>query len=96
MGGVFAQTLGWRAIFWFLTIASGVITTLFLFFFPETLRSIVGDGSIPPPTLNASPIMILQRKRKERELRAAGLEPEEDDVARPPHKPVRFTRPVLS
>lgn len=25
LGGVFAETLGWRSIFWFLTIATGVI-----------------------------------------------------------------------
>lgn len=25
LGGVFAQTLGWRAIFWFLVIATGVV-----------------------------------------------------------------------
>lgn len=25
LGGVFSQTLGWRAIFWFLTIATGVV-----------------------------------------------------------------------
>jgi MFS family permease len=25
LGGVFAQTLGWRAIFWFLAIATGVV-----------------------------------------------------------------------
>lgn len=25
LGGVFAQTLGWRAIFWFLTIFTGVV-----------------------------------------------------------------------
>lgn len=25
LGGIFAQTLGWRAIFWFLVIATAVV-----------------------------------------------------------------------
>ncbi|KAI1267063.1 MFS general substrate transporter [Xylariaceae sp. FL1019] len=51
LGGIISQYLGWRWIFWFLTILSGTVTVLFLFFLPETCRLIVGDGSIRPPTL---------------------------------------------
>jgi hypothetical protein len=68
-----------------LQVLSVVILTASVF--PETLRSIVGDGSIPPPTLNSSPIMIVQRRRMERQLSAAGLASE--PVDRPPHKKVR-------
>ncbi|KAI0150766.1 MFS general substrate transporter [Xylariaceae sp. FL1272] len=50
IGGIVAQYLGWRWIFWVLTILSGATTVLFLFFLPETCRLIVGDGSIRPPT----------------------------------------------
>ncbi|WVQ62802.1 uncharacterized protein L199_000950 [Kwoniella botswanensis] len=48
LGGVFADTLGWRSIFWFLTIYSGVYLIILILFLPETLRSIVGNGSIQP------------------------------------------------
>ena len=40
LGGIFSGTLGWRAIFWFLAIYSSI-------FLPETLRSLVGNSSVP-------------------------------------------------
>lgn len=49
-------------------------------FYPETLRSIVGDGSLPPPALNASPIALWHMHQQ----RKAGIESE--PVERPPHK----------
>lgn len=87
LGGIFAETLGWRAIFWFLTIAVGVVLVPLVFIFPETLRSLVGDGSIPPPALCASPGMLIQRRKMQRELKEKGLE--KTHVDRPPKKPVR-------
>ncbi|CAG8071320.1 unnamed protein product [Penicillium salamii] len=52
IGGLLAQYLGWRAIFWFLTIFAGAFLVPFLVFFPETARSIVGDGSLSPQEWN--------------------------------------------
>lgn len=49
LGGVFSDTLGWRAIFWFLAIYAGVFLCFVILFVPETLRLIVGDGSRRPP-----------------------------------------------
>ncbi|KAK0718577.1 major facilitator superfamily domain-containing protein [Lasiosphaeria miniovina] len=46
LGGVIAQYLGWRWIFYMLAIAAGVTLTAMAFFFPETCRHIVGDGSV--------------------------------------------------
>ncbi|KAF5313949.1 hypothetical protein D9758_018685 [Tetrapyrgos nigripes] len=48
IGGALAGSLGWRSIFWFLVIAAGIACIFVLLFLPETLRSIVGDGSIKP------------------------------------------------
>ncbi len=45
LGGVLAQRLGWRWIFWLLTMLSGLTLLSFLVLFPETARTIVGDGS---------------------------------------------------
>ncbi|KAI0200055.1 major facilitator superfamily domain-containing protein [Astrocystis sublimbata] len=45
IGGAIAATLGWRAIFWFLTIYGGVFLIALVFTLPETLRSAVGNGS---------------------------------------------------
>lgn len=48
IGGAIATSLGWRAIFWFLAVYSGVVLLGLMFAFPETLRSIVGNGSRTP------------------------------------------------
>lgn len=52
IGGLLAQYLGWRSIFWFLTIASGVFLLPLLLFLPETARNVVGNGSSPAQTWN--------------------------------------------
>ncbi|KAJ5836330.1 Major facilitator superfamily domain general substrate transporter [Penicillium robsamsonii] len=46
-GGILSQYLGFRSIFWFLTIASGISLFSIVFFLPETLRSIAGNGTVP-------------------------------------------------
>ncbi|KAL4968159.1 major facilitator superfamily domain-containing protein [Aspergillus stella-maris] len=48
LGGALSDHMGWRSIFWFLAICSGCCLFLMFLCFPETLRAIVGDGSIPP------------------------------------------------
>ncbi|PLB47695.1 MFS general substrate transporter [Aspergillus steynii IBT 23096] len=60
VGGLLSQYLGWRAIFWFLTIMGGVFLVQFLLFFPETSRRIVGNGSLPPQKWNLSAIDSLK------------------------------------
>lgn len=54
LGGVLSKYLGWQAIFWFLAIAAGVFFLPLVFFFPETCRGVVGNGSIPPVGWNRS------------------------------------------
>ncbi|KAJ5563660.1 hypothetical protein N7535_008824 [Penicillium sp. DV-2018c] len=46
-GGILSQYLGFRSIFWFLVIASGISLLSIMFFLPETLRSIAGNGTVP-------------------------------------------------
>ncbi|KAK8090612.1 hypothetical protein PG994_000117 [Apiospora phragmitis] len=48
IGGLISQFLGWRWIFWFLTILAGAFVVLYVLFMPETCRNIVGDGSLRP------------------------------------------------
>lgn len=68
LGGVFAQTLGWRAIFWFLAVYGGVFLCVLVVALPETLRSLVGNGSRPVRGLANSLLACVQtRRRAERE-----------------------------
>ncbi|KAI0905917.1 major facilitator superfamily domain-containing protein [Ustulina deusta] len=58
-------TLGWRAIFWFLTIYSAVFLVLLFILLPETLRSVVSNGSVCPSSLIARfPLAIYQKTTK--------------------------------
>ncbi|KAF2017871.1 MFS general substrate transporter [Aaosphaeria arxii CBS 175.79] len=65
IGGALAASLGWRAIFWFLAIYSGVFLIILFAFLPETLRSIVGNGSRHPSTFSARfPLSVFQKTTK--------------------------------
>jgi len=93
LGGIFAQTLGWRAIFWFLAIYSGVFLLLLFLILPETLRSLVGNGSVPTKGLATSPLSYLQHRQHHRD------EVLESGTIQPPtatHKklPVNFLGPI--
>ncbi|TFK56677.1 MFS general substrate transporter [Heliocybe sulcata] len=64
VGGALAGHLGWRSIFWFMCIAAGLCCVFIFLIFPETLRALVGDGSIPPPAYARAPIPILGRNKE--------------------------------
>ncbi|KAJ6526926.1 MFS general substrate transporter [Mycena vulgaris] len=61
LGGALAENLGWRSIFWFLCIASSACAVVLILFLPETLRSMVGNGSIPAPPLSRPVILVIGR-----------------------------------
>ncbi|PYH67924.1 putative MFS multidrug transporter [Aspergillus vadensis CBS 113365] len=65
IGGAIAGSLGWKAIFWFLTIYSGAFLCFLIVFLPETLRSIVGNGALKSsnPLVNF-PLDIYQKTTK--------------------------------
>ncbi len=48
IGGLLSRFLGWRSVFWFLTIVSGGYLLVYLVTMPETARVIVGNGRQPP------------------------------------------------
>ncbi|KAJ3733048.1 MFS general substrate transporter [Lentinula guzmanii] len=62
IGGALSDGLGWRSIFWFLCIATGIACIVMLLFLPETLRQIVGDGSIVPSPIYRPWIHIIRRQ----------------------------------
>ncbi|TAQ85022.1 hypothetical protein B7494_g6659 [Chlorociboria aeruginascens] len=65
IGGILAQFLGWRSIFWFLVIVAGSFLVPYTLVVPETGRNVVGNGSVPPQGWNMT-ILEWIRLRKER------------------------------
>ncbi|KAK0635974.1 major facilitator superfamily domain-containing protein, partial [Bombardia bombarda] len=63
IGGALTKFLGWRSIFWFLTICAGVNFALLLCFLPETCRKVVGDGSIRPPPMYRTLVQTIRYRR---------------------------------
>lgn len=65
IGGAISGSLGWKAIFWFLTIYSGIFLCFLILLLPETLRSIVANGSRTPLNqLARYPLNIYQKTTK--------------------------------
>ena len=68
IGGILAQFLGWRSIFWFLVIVAGAFLIPFTLTVPETGRNVVGNGSVPPQGWNLTVLEWLRlRKEAKRE-----------------------------
>ena len=63
LGGVLAQYLGWRAIFWFCLIFSGVWLVPYVLSVPETCRHVVGNGSIAPRGWNMTLLDYIHFRR---------------------------------
>ncbi|KAI9730069.1 MAG: hypothetical protein M1834_006061 [Cirrosporium novae-zelandiae] len=72
VGGLLCEFLGWRSVFWFLTIFAGCFLVPFILFYPETGRRVVGNGSIPPQGWNMSVMNYLKVRKQTRE---AGNDP---------------------
>jgi multidrug resistance protein len=86
IGGILAQFLGWRSIFWFLAIFSGVLLVLFVFLFPETCRNVVGNGSIPARGINQSLISCIQQRKLAKQTALAVDGHGTDDTPKPRNK----------
>ncbi|KAL8707107.1 MAG: hypothetical protein Q9220_007805 [cf. Caloplaca sp. 1 TL-2023] len=63
LGGILSSTLGWRSIFWCLTILAVIFLAVLVVSFPETGRNVVGNGSVPPQTWNVSFLNYLQNRK---------------------------------
>lgn len=63
IGGILTQFLGWKWVFWFLTILAGTYLIPLLANFPETGRNVVGNGSIPPQGWNMSLLNYIRTRK---------------------------------
>ncbi|KAF2970924.1 hypothetical protein GQX73_g2703 [Xylaria multiplex] len=65
IGGAIANSLGWRAVFWFLAIYCGAFLVVLVISLPETLRTVVGNGSASPSNPIARyPLTLYQKTTK--------------------------------
>ncbi|RHZ58911.1 hypothetical protein CDV55_106116 [Aspergillus turcosus] len=62
IGGLLDHYLGWRAVFWFLVVFSGVFGAVIAIVLPETCRAVVGNGSVRAARWNRSGWQILGQK----------------------------------
>lgn len=74
IGGLITRYFGWRSIFWFLAILSGVVFSVLFVFLPETCRTLVGNGSVLPPKWNMSVMGYLNHRRQRNDTIVANRE----------------------
>ncbi|EGV62043.1 hypothetical protein CANTEDRAFT_107261 [Yamadazyma tenuis ATCC 10573] len=61
IGSGLIHSYGWRGIFVFCAIGSGITLIGVIFLLPETVRSIAGNGSVRPKrVINIAPILLLK------------------------------------
>ena len=81
LGGIFAQYTGWHGIFFFLLGLSASMLLVVVLLIPETLRSIVGNGSIPSPRHLRTPLPGLRPPRVPEERSTLGAKRKVDVLA---------------
>ncbi|GAN01601.1 MFS general substrate transporter [Mucor ambiguus] len=88
LGGIIAEKLNWKWIFWILTIIGGLSVIFVSLFVPETLRSLVGNGS---GYANPTPSQWLARRRgRLDEEKIAQIK-----IANGPRRPMNFLAPFI-
>ncbi|POS74004.1 MFS transporter [Diaporthe helianthi] len=64
IGGILAQYLTWRSVFWFCFIITALWLVPYILVVPETCRTVVGNGSTTPPAGWNMTMVDLFRSRK--------------------------------
>ena len=90
IGGALSSTLGWRSIFWFLAIYAGVFLVMLIVLLPETLRSLVGNGSVPVKGIVRYPLIIYQKRYQQR----SSADCAQSTANLPPKKPIDLLSPL--
>ncbi|CAK7198121.1 hypothetical protein SEUCBS139899_000779 [Sporothrix eucalyptigena] len=85
LGGILAQYLGWRSIFWFCCIVSACLLVPYVLSVPETARNVVGNGSIPPRWFNMTLLDYIHQRRHPVPL---------SERPQPPNTKIRFPNPL--
>lgn len=95
VGGILAEFLGWRSIFWFLVIITAVYLVPFLIAFPETARNVVGNGSLPPQRWNMTLLNYLkERKAQKSQVDSESSTSQQQHVELAKKRKLRFPNPL--
>ncbi|KAI9246064.1 major facilitator superfamily domain-containing protein [Phascolomyces articulosus] len=89
LGGVLSEELTWRWVFWILLIMGAVGLILVFFFVPETLRSLVGNGS---GYANPTPSQWIKRRIANKKT---GPQPSAPTTSKGPRKFPNFLEPFI-
>jgi MFS family permease len=65
VGGIVAQLAGWPWIFWLLSMLGGFCLVLYVLFFPETCRTVVGNGTYTAGRMNKPLAPFLRPSKQE-------------------------------
>lgn len=95
IGGLLSRFLGWRSVFWFLVIVSGGYLLIYMIAMPETARTIVGDGSLPPREWWRMSLVQYLSTRQFRRRRANRTNQEQSEH-RPRSSKLKFPNPLAS
>lgn len=94
IGGAMAETVGWRAIFWFLLAYAGAFTIFAAIVLPETLRTIVGNGVYAPRRwIHRSPLQSLWTPRDGLQKSQPTIEDAKERADAPAPAPAPAVRP---
>lgn len=94
IGGLLAEFLGWRSVFWFLTIISGGYLALYTLTMPETARAVVGDGQFPPKDWWRMSVVQYVQHRANRPLSADEPSSPTNEAASPRPPRLAFPNPL--
>jgi MFS family permease len=83
LGGILAEMVGWRWIFWLLSIMSGTLLLELVLFFPETCRQLVRDGAVPATGLNRTVYDLLRSGRSPSKAEASSAKTKAFHVPNP-------------
>ncbi|KAF7724883.1 hypothetical protein EC973_000596 [Apophysomyces ossiformis] len=89
LGGIISQELSWRWNFWLLLIIGATVFIAVLFFVPETLRSLVGNGS---GYANPTPSQWIKRRLNSSQYPTSAATGQPNRFLQPPNvtRPFRY------
>lgn len=87
LGGILAEYLGWRAIFWFCLIYAAVWLIPYTLAVPESCRNVVGNGSVPARGWNRTILDFFRSRRQQHPP------PADDTPDGTPKRKLRFPNP---